>query len=128
MGESDLQANGFGPDFRVRKSDEYQAIYNEGKKVITPVIIFFLRYTDLPHARLGLTVSRKVGKAVIRNQIKRKIREAFRRNKDGLAQIDLIASPRKGAKDQPFEAYMDSFTLLMRHIKKKRPTQKEPRP
>jgi ribonuclease P protein component len=39
------------------------------------------RGVQLPHTRLGVTVTRKVGGAVVRNRIKRYVREAFRRNR-----------------------------------------------
>jgi ribonuclease P protein component len=52
----------------------------------------------LTYARLGLSVSRRVGSAVVRNRWKRLIREAFRTQRDAMPPgIDLVVRPRKGA-------------------------------
>lgn len=49
--------------------------------------------------RLGLSVSRKVGNAVVRNRWKRKIRDCFRRQKNDLpVGLDIVVRPRRGAK------------------------------
>ncbi len=63
----------------VRKAD-YQLILSEGVRIRTPhfVLVTRPRPQDDAAARLGLIVSRKLGCAVVRNRIKRVVREAFR--------------------------------------------------
>lgn len=58
----------------------------------------FLLKTDQVN-RLGLTVSKKVGGAVERNTIKRRLREVFRRRKTELPGIDLVIIAKRGAAD-----------------------------
>jgi ribonuclease P protein component len=43
-----------------------------------PLLVLYAAPNDLPHTRVGITVSRRVGKAVVRNRVRRRIREAAR--------------------------------------------------
>jgi len=53
--------------------------------------------------RLGVTVTRAIGGAVVRNRIKRRLREAFRAHRSGLApQWDIVVNPRRAAIDASF--------------------------
>jgi len=62
--------------------------------------------------RIGITVSRKVGGAVVRNRIRRLFREAYRLTRDGLPTgLDLILIPRMAA--QELDWLMESLTKLV---------------
>lgn len=63
---------------RVRLGREFEAVYGaKAVKQVGPLRVFG-KPNGLPHSRLGLSVSRKVGKAVVRNRIKRLLRESYR--------------------------------------------------
>ena len=54
-------------------------------------------------SRLGLAVSKKTGRAAVRNRIKRRLREAFRRSAGGLPPLDICVTARPGAQTAAFE-------------------------
>jgi len=64
---------------RLTTQSDFKRVYLVGKKHYSPFFILYLAPNRLPHNRLGVVVSKKIGKAVVRNRIKRATREAFRR-------------------------------------------------
>ena len=72
-------SEGFPHEVRIVRSSDYRKLYKTAKKVHSERFILFWRENGLGHHRLGLTVSRKVGNAVVRNRAKRLFREIFRK-------------------------------------------------
>ncbi len=68
---------------------------------------------EAPRTRMGLAVSRKVGNAVARNHVKRRVREWFRRGHDGFPEgEDLVVIARRGAADRSAAEIADELTEL----------------
>lgn len=80
---------------RLTHAREFNAAHREGlRQMRGPLVVYGVR-NGLTHARLGLSVSRRVGIAVKRNRIKRLLREAFRLNQSALPPgVDLVVSVR----------------------------------
>jgi ribonuclease P protein component len=81
---------------------ELREISRTGRRIRDNLFSVHTRANCLGHARLGITVSRRVsGKAVVRNRIKRCVRESFRQTQNRLGGLDLvvIAQPGAGAAD-----------------------------
>lgn len=68
----------FRPRHRLAHAKQFDAVYAEKVRKSAGPITVFGRLNDLPHARLGLSIGKRVGGAVARNGLKRRIREAFR--------------------------------------------------
>ena len=66
---------------RILRRSEYRLIQAKGRRFFTRTLVVVTHNGSAEWTRIGITVSRKVGKAVYRNQLKRWIREIFRRNK-----------------------------------------------
>ena len=81
---------------RVRRRREFLALQRHGQRRHTPRFVVVQAPADGPISRLGVTVSSRVGNAVVRNRVKRLVREIFRERRRMLRQaldIVVIAKP-----------------------------------
>lgn len=98
-----MSPEGYPKRLRLRRRPEYLAVQRSPHRVVTPHFIVYGRHNGGPATRLGVTVSRKVGKANVRNRIKRLVREVFRRHRERLPRgIDLVAVARN---EHPVDDY-----------------------
>lgn len=76
---------------RLLKRAEFTAVNQNGEKYYTKNFLIILKPNGLDIARLGITISKKVGNSVKRNRIKRLIREFFRLNKKEIPKgLDIV--------------------------------------
>ena len=88
----------FPKSARLRKQSEFDRVYQHDAFAADDVLVIKGVSNDRGRTRLGLSVGRKVGNAVVRNRWKRLIREAFRKQIVELpVGLDLVVRPRKGA-------------------------------
>ena len=82
---------------RIVRSSDYRTLYKKGRKIHSHRFTLFIRNNDIGHSRMGLSVSRKVGGAVIRNRIKRLFREIFRKSSSEIPnQLDIVVNVKVG--------------------------------
>ena len=79
----------------VKKNHEFRRMYQKGKSSVNSFLVLYIRPNRLGHNRLGVTVSAKLGKAVVRNRVRRRLREIWRLNDGRLKQgYDMILVAR----------------------------------
>lgn len=82
----------------LRKAAEFERVYANDTYAADGVLVVNAAVNELGITRLGLSISRKYGPAVVRNRWKRLIREAFRKSRQQMpAGLDLVVRPKKGA-------------------------------
>ncbi len=116
--------------FRLRKHADYQRVYKAGRKQFAKQMTYFftlrpqigpdgtsLRGADAESPRIGLTVGKVMGKAVDRNRIKRRMREAVRNNLGTLnSPVDVVLHPRRSVIDLEFPALEREVASVFRAI------------
>ncbi|HWR02451.1 MAG TPA: ribonuclease P protein component [Humidesulfovibrio sp.] len=83
---------------RLPNSKHFGACYDQGRKIFTRHFVLFVLEREAADGdlRLGLTVSRKVGRAVWRNRVRRVLREFFRLNQAMIRRpLDIVVVPKR---------------------------------
>ncbi|MFC1591134.1 ribonuclease P protein component [Thermodesulfobacteriota bacterium] len=93
-----MSAFSFTKKNRIRKRHEFIKIYRTGSKRESQHFIISQTPNNLPWRRLGVTVSKRVGNAVQRNYVKRRLREFFRLHQHQLpSSYDFVITAKPGA-------------------------------
>jgi ribonuclease P protein component len=88
----------FPKSARLRRQADFDRVHRSQAYAADDVLVVKGCRNSLESTRLGMSVSRRVGGAVVRNRWKRRIREAFRLVQNSLPPgLDLVVRPRKGA-------------------------------
>ena len=111
----------FPPAARLRRTADYRRTYKEGSKFVGPLFAAFYRPNEPGEpARVGYTTPRSMGKAVVRNRIKRRMREAVRLRLAGLTPgWDVVFNPRRSVLDAAFDRLMGEVDRLFHVLRSK---------
>ena len=108
---------------RLRKHADYQLVYKAGRKQFGKQLAYFHalrpadRRSETPGSRVGLTVPKALGKAVDRNRIKRRLREAVRAALPLLTSpVDVVLHPRRSVIDLDFAQLKREVATIFRSV------------
>ena len=109
----------FLPHYHIRRAGDFQRAFRQRCSVADQWIVVFGRPNGLPHPRLGISASRRLGGAVVRNRWKRLLREAFRLTRPRLPEgLDLIVIPRPST-EPSLASLLESLPQLAARLAKK---------
>ncbi|WP_173918077.1 ribonuclease P protein component [Halobacillus sp. Marseille-Q1614] len=101
--------------YRIKKNDEFQEVFQHGESFANrQLVLYYLKKKDQPHFRIGLSVSKKIGHAVMRNQIKRYLRQAFHELENQIKpDYDFVIIARKPTQQMGFHEIKSSLTHVL---------------
>lgn len=103
----------------LRSPLDFRLVYDRKCSASDEWLVIYARANELPHSRIGLSVSRKIGSAVVRNRFRRLYREAFRLIKSELPiGLDLILIPRSN-REPTLVALQESLRHLTSRLAKR---------
>ena len=101
--------------FWIRKRQQYKRVYSKGRKEVGRHLILYTWLHGRDEQRFGITVTRKIGTAVVRNRAKRRIREVIRQKMPVLSVGgDFVVVVRKGMTKASFHEVRDELLHLVR--------------
>jgi ribonuclease P protein component len=103
---------------RILRSADFRVVYDNGFRLSNPIFAAFClartKSGEGAGVRLGLTVPRAIGGAVVRNRIKRRLREAFRKHREEFGpQWDIVLNPRRASLNAPFLELEKAFKRVI---------------
>jgi ribonuclease P protein component len=114
-------AEGFPRSARIRKRADFLRVQQRGKKVSSGPLVGLILPAAGPTARLGLTVSSKVGNAVVRARVKRQLREVFRRRRQSCPAVELVVIARPAAREASSAELARAFGALLSSLERLSP-------
>ncbi|WP_428393760.1 ribonuclease P protein component [Lichenicoccus sp.] len=106
-----------GAAIRLKRRAEFLRVASGGRKAAMPgLVLQTLDRNDAAPVRVGFTVTKKVGNAVVRNRAKRRLREVARLllRERPLSGVDLVLIGRAGTGGRDFRALIDDFSRALR--------------
>lgn len=101
----------------IKQPHLFRRAYAKGKSAVTPTVVLYARKNGQNFNRLGLTVGTKVGKATVRNRVRRRLKESYRLREGTLKTgYDLVVVARSAAADARFEVLDRHLASLLKRL------------
>jgi len=103
--------------YRVKSDKDFQAIFTEGRSVANRKFVVYSLEKDQSHYRVGLSVGKRLGNAVVRNAIKRKLRHVLMELGPYLDTQDFVVIARKGVEELDYSTMKKNLVHVLKLAK-----------
>ena len=102
---------------RLVRRSEFDAVYRAGKRRSSSHFTVFLRANELPLSRFGFSIKKALGGAVVRNRMRRRLRELVRCNRQEIsAGWDIVIHPKSSVALTPLPALTQDLLRLLKDL------------
>jgi len=110
------QGHTFPREARLVRKSEFDAVYSTGKRRSNAHFTVFLRANELPLSRFGFSIKKALGGAMVRNRMRRRLREMVRCHREEIpAGWDIVIHPKRSVAKAPFAAMTAGFLRLLKN-------------
>jgi ribonuclease P protein component len=107
----------FGAELRLRSKLQFDAIYAGGRRIDDRFFGLRVISNGLQHPRIGLAVAIKTaGNAVMRNRVRRLVRESFRLAQNDLPAVDIVVAAKFATREAPLPTLRASLAALWQRV------------
>lgn len=100
--------------FRIRKNMEFKNVYKTGRNYWNRNLVLYVKKNGLNETRVGYTITKKIGNAVTRNKMRRRMKEIYRLNFHNIKEgYDLIFIAKRSIVDIPYKELEGSMIHIM---------------
>jgi ribonuclease P protein component len=104
----------FPREARLVRRGSFDAVYRAGKRLSSTHFTFFVRSNELPLSRFGFSIKKALGGAVVRNRIRRRVREMVRCHRQEIpAGWDIVIHPKSAVATAPFVALAEELVRVL---------------
>lgn len=100
--------------YRVKSEKDFRLIFNNGSNVANRKFVLYHLPKDQEHFRVGISVGKKIGNAVVRNAVKRKIRHILMEFQQNLICHDFVVIARKGIEELDYHEIKRNLKHVLR--------------
>jgi ribonuclease P protein component len=105
---------------RLAKRREFLRVYEAGRKLFSRYSVLFFATNGLPYSRIGITATKKSGKANVRNRLRRWTREVYRRQRGPLGiddrALDVVVNIKPSAANAPWSDFSVDLQRALRRV------------
>jgi ribonuclease P protein component len=114
---SSAHGNLFPREARLVRRGEFDAVYRAGKRRSSSHFTVFFRANELPQSRFGFSIKKALGRAVVRNRIRRRLREIVRCHRLEIpAGWDIVIHPKNSVARAEFAALTSDLLRLLKSV------------
>lgn len=107
--------------YRIKKIKEFNFMFRNGKRQNAKCVTLIVTKSYKPYARYGISIGSKVGNAVVRNKVKRRIRACIYdiTKNDPIGKKNIIVVARSGIENMSYQQLYDNLKFLLNKVKDK---------